>query len=157
MNTQFTSFSHFSQKHNAFVRRHSCKVYNSFSLILTKHLHCRVIKMFRMTHLFIVLCHGIHSFIHRFTKQIQLMINLSSSSSSGIHPIKSFAFFPLQWTLYRDKSALIIKLRWCPSSTIGDKIVETSYSHRVTSENKRICTPPLTPPFKVGVIVVFYR
>ena len=28
---------------------------------------------------------------------------------------------------------------------IGDKIVETLYSNRVTSENKRICTPPLSP------------
>ena len=41
--------------------------------------------------------------------------------------------------------------------TIGDKIVETLYSTRVTSENKRIHNPPLTPPFKVGVFVVFYR
>ena len=42
-------------------------------------------------------------------------------------------------------------------STIGDKIVETLYFNRVTSENKRIRTPPLSPPFKVGVFVVFYR
>ena len=41
--------------------------------------------------------------------------------------------------------------------TIGDKTVETLYSNRVTSENKRIHTPPLSPPFKVGVFVVFYR
>ena len=41
--------------------------------------------------------------------------------------------------------------------TIGDKIVETLYLHRVISENKRIRTPPLSPPFKVGVFVVFYR
>ena len=40
-------------------------------------------------------------------------------------------------------------------STIGDKIVETLYSNRVTSENKRIHTPALSPPFKVGVFVVF--
>ena len=40
---------------------------------------------------------------------------------------------------------------------IGDKIVETLYLTRVTSENKRIRTPPLSPPFKVGVFVVFYR
>ena len=38
--------------------------------------------------------------------------------------------------------------------TIGDKIVETLYSNRVTLENKRIRTPPLSPPFKVGVFVV---
>ena len=37
------------------------------------------------------------------------------------------------------------------------KIVETLYLNRVTSENKRIRTPPLSPPFKVGVFVVFYR
>ena len=43
------------------------------------------------------------------------------------------------------------------SSTISDKIVETLYLTRVTSENKRIRTPPLSPPFKVGVFVVFYR
>ena len=38
--------------------------------------------------------------------------------------------------------------------TIGDKNVETLYSNRVTSENKRIRTPPLSPPFKVRVFVV---
>ena len=42
-------------------------------------------------------------------------------------------------------------------ATIGDKIVETLYLNRVTSENKRIRTPPLSPPFKVGMFVVFYR
>ena len=31
------------------------------------------------------------------------------------------------------------------------------HSNRVTSENKRIHTPPPSPPFKVGVFVVFYR
>jgi len=40
---------------------------------------------------------------------------------------------------------------------MGHKIDETLYSNRVTSENKRICTPPLSPPFKVGVFVVFDR
>ena len=39
--------------------------------------------------------------------------------------------------------------------TIGDKTVETLYSNRVTSENKRIRTPRLSPPYKVGVFVVF--
>ena len=42
-------------------------------------------------------------------------------------------------------------------ATIGDKIVETLFLNRVISENKRIHTPPLSPPFKVGVFVVFYR
>ena len=31
------------------------------------------------------------------------------------------------------------------------------YSNRVTSENKGIHTPPLSPPFKVEVFVVLYR
>ena len=38
-------------------------------------------------------------------------------------------------------------------STIG----ETLFLNRVISENQRIRTPPLSPPFKVGVFVVFYR
>ena len=42
-------------------------------------------------------------------------------------------------------------------ATIGDKIVETLFLNRVISENKRIRTPPLSPSFKVGVFVVFYR
>ena len=42
-------------------------------------------------------------------------------------------------------------------ATIGDKIVETLYSNRVTSENKRIHTPQQSRPFIVGVFVVFYR
>ena len=37
------------------------------------------------------------------------------------------------------------------------KIVETLYSNRLTSENKRIHTPPLSPPFKVGEFLVFCR
>ena len=41
--------------------------------------------------------------------------------------------------------------------TIGDKIVETLFLSRVISENKRIRTPSLSPPFNVGVFVVFYR
>ena len=41
--------------------------------------------------------------------------------------------------------------------TIGDKIVETLYLNRVVSENKGIRSPPLSPPFKVKVFVVFYR
>ena len=41
-----------------------------------------------------------------------------------------------------------------PLTTIGDKLVETLYLNRVISENKRIRTPPLSPPFKVGVFVV---
>ena len=41
--------------------------------------------------------------------------------------------------------------------TIGDKIVETLDLNSLVSENKRIRTPPLSPRFKVGVFVVFYR
>ena len=35
--------------------------------------------------------------------------------------------------------------------TIGDKIV------KITSENKRVRTLPVSHPFEVGVFVVFYR
>ena len=42
-------------------------------------------------------------------------------------------------------------------NAIGDKIVETLYLNRVTSENKGIRTLPPSPPFKVGVFDVFYR
>ena len=38
-------------------------------------------------------------------------------------------------------------------STIDNKIVETLYSNRVTSENKRIQTRPLSPPFKLGCLL----
>ena len=37
--------------------------------------------------------------------------------------------------------------------TIGNKIVDTFYSNRVTSENKRIRTPPLSPSFKFGCLL----
>ena len=42
-------------------------------------------------------------------------------------------------------------------ATIGDKIVETLYSNRVTSENKKFPHPFPSPPFKVRVFVIFYR
>ena len=42
-------------------------------------------------------------------------------------------------------------------STIGDKTVETLYSNRVTSEKEKFHTPPLSPLFKVGIFVVFYK
>ena len=57
-----------------------------------------------------------------------------------------------------EKSVELIFLRMCGTfaiQAIGNKIVETLYSNRVTSENKGIHTPPLSPPFKVGVFVVF--
>ena len=41
------------------------------------------------------------------------------------------------------------------STTIGDKIIDTMYSTRVTLENKTIHTP--SPPFIVEVFVVYYR
>ena len=37
--------------------------------------------------------------------------------------------------------------------TISHKIVETLYSYRVTSENKRIHIPPLSPLFKAGCLL----
>ena len=41
--------------------------------------------------------------------------------------------------------------------TIGDKTVETLYSNKITTENKRIYSHPLSPPFKLGMFVIFYR
>ena len=41
-------------------------------------------------------------------------------------------------------------------ANVGKKIVKTLFSNRVTSENKRIHTPPLSVPFKVGVFDAFY-
>ena len=37
--------------------------------------------------------------------------------------------------------------------TISDKTVETLGSNRVTSENKRIDTTSLSPPFNIGVFI----
>ena len=49
------------------------------------------------------------------------------------------------------------RLKFFTYNNIGDKIVETLFLNKVISQNKRIRTPPLSPPFKVGVFVVFYR
>ena len=65
----------------------------------------------------------------------------------------------------RKSPSLITSIKKCTGpatyaeaiATIGDKIVETLYLNRAPSENKRIRTPPLSPLFKVGVFVVFYR
>ena len=63
--------------------------------------------------------------------------------------------------LIKKKCHYVMVMRWCGlykvQTTIGVKIVETLYLNRVISENKRIRTPPLPPPFKVGVFFVFYR
>lgn len=42
-------------------------------------------------------------------------------------------------------------------STIGDKIVETLSSNGVTLKKKTIHTSSPSPPYKVGVFVVYYR
>ena len=60
------------------------------------------------------------------------------------------------YTFYGGNCSLFFHCRSF-SPSIGHKIVETLYSNRVTLEKKRILTPPLSPPFKVGVSVVFYR
>ena len=67
-------------------------------------------------------------------------------NNSGMSIICYF-FFPFYWYC-----ACI-----CSQVTIGDKIVETLYSNGLTSENKTTRTPPLPPPFKVEVFVVFCR
>jgi len=43
------------------------------------------------------------------------------------------------------------------NATIGNKIVEKLSSNGVTSESKTIHTPLPSPPFKVGVLVAFYK
>ena len=42
-------------------------------------------------------------------------------------------------------------------TTIGDEIDDTLSSNGRHLESKTIHTPPPSPPFKVGVFVVFYR
>ena len=59
--------------------------------------------------------------------------------------------------LYIEDSLRLNSKQHSRVTTIGDKIVATLYLNRVISEKKRIRTPPLSPPFKVGVLVVFYR
>ena len=54
-------------------------------------------------------------------------------------------------------SFLTIKSQPCVQEVAQQLQSATLYSNRVTLENKRIHTPPLFPPFKVGVFVVFYR
>ena len=71
-------------------------------------------------------------------------------------------FLRFLWFEGKDPSKPIIEYRmnvhlFDNGPTIGNKIVETLYLNRVILENKRIRTPPLSPPFKVGVFVVFYR
>ena len=71
-------------------------------------------------------------------------------------------FLRFLWFEGNDPSKPIIEYRmnvhlFDNGPTIGNKIVETLYLNRVILENKRIRTPSLSPPFKVGVFVVFYR
>ena len=56
-------------------------------------------------------------------------------------------------------SAIVLFVCFCSFATIwtGDKIVKTLSLNGVTSENKTIHTPPLSPPFKAEMFVVFYR
>ena len=50
----------------------------------------------------------------------------------------------------------IVYMKVLEIANVGEKIVKTLFSNRVTSENKRIHTPPLSVPFKVGVFDAFY-
>ena len=79
------------------------------------------------------------------------------------HPgLRRFAINGVKFMYYKDISSVFLLARSqirgkFINLSIGDKIVETLYLNRVFSENKRIRTPPPSPPFKVGVFVVFYR
>ena len=158
MNTQFTSFSHFSQKHTAFVRRHSCKVYNSLIYMTCSDPH---ITLFYLVG-YLKHWEWLTSSLSCAMGSTALSTGLPSkyNSWSTCPPAAAAAYIQSSrspFFLYNEHYTKTSQLRWCPNSTTGDKIGETSYSHRVTSENKRIRTPSLTHPFKVGVIVVFYR
>ena len=56
-------------------------------------------------------------------------------------------------------SAIVLFVCFCSFATIwtGDKLVKTLSLNGVTSENKTIHTPPLSPPSKAEMFVVFYR
>ena len=58
--------------------------------------------------------------------------------------------------MYMLQVKIKFRLKFFTYNNIGDKIVETLFLNKVISQNKRIRTPPLSPPFKVGVFVVFY-
>lgn len=81
-------------------------------------------------------------------------------SPSPVHRSARFALSHLvflPFPHYRAWSQAIVNTAsWNLLSTISDKIVETLYSNSVSSKNKAIHTPPLSPPFKIVVFVVFY-
>ena len=70
---------------------------------------------------------------------------------------RNLIFQGLLWSTGTIQRSLMLTSCSCYICTIGDKIVETLYSNKVTSENKRIYAPPPSSPFKVEVFVVFYR
>ena len=108
--------------------------------------------------------------------QLKLVLSALGEGSNNQKCIaKSFAPFPsflltrfLRSPAQRPRSSRILSLEDAQQTvydnrahalhlgltTIGYKIVETLYSNRVTSENKRNRTPPLYPTFNVGVFVV---
>ena len=85
-------------------------------------------------------------------------LSASRPDAAGQINNKVLASQSLYWTLLLTEGVLSKQPPPYPTiATIGNKIVETLYLNRVTLENKRIRTPPLSPPFQVGVFVVFYR
>ena len=80
--------------------------------------------------------------------------SLVAKSGQGKHSILFWKVKEIFW------SKALFSVYFCPfssKSTIGDKIVETLYSTRVTFGSKRIHTPSPSPLFKVGEFVVFYK
>ena len=93
--------------------------------------------------------------VDNHVQKLQPLVERLSGLITQIAEVERFRAY-VSW-IQKIKSVRYSNYKKFANATIGDKIVETLYLNRVFSENKRIRTPPLSPPFKVGVFVVFYR
>ena len=97
-----------------------------------------------------------------FKSLSQFMLNLSVVTFSRCNIIFWDNYFTLVcYTVVTQRSSLsefsaLINWHLIGKLTISDKIVETLYSNRVTSENKIIHTPPLSPPFSSNIGTTLY-
>ena len=93
--------------------------------------------------------------VDNHVQKLQPLVERLSGLITQIAEVERFRAY-VSW-IQKIKSVRYSNYKKFANATIGDKIVETLYLNRVFSENKRIRTPPLSTPFKVGVFVVFYR